>query len=143
MFASYQKNKEPETKNLKLEWRVIRDTSGCPKFFISCISILSLNATSTDIATLGLHLGFSAKLRIWQVSTCKMEPLSGTIITGPSTQPSTELVSFNVVWCPHPNCCPHQESICGVPPQNTFFLCDAPPPQCSLMLCHTWLCLGV
>ena len=25
-------------------------------------------------ATLGLHLGFSARLRIWQVSACKMEP---------------------------------------------------------------------
>ena len=35
------------------------------------------------IATLGLHLGFSASLRIWQVSACKMEPRSGTIITGP------------------------------------------------------------
>ena len=31
------------------------------------------------IATLGLHLGFSAKLRIWQVSACKMEPRSGYI----------------------------------------------------------------
>ena len=31
-------------------------------------------------ATLGLHLGFSAKLRIWQVPTCKMEPRSGMII---------------------------------------------------------------
>ena len=27
-----------------------------------------------------LHLGFSAKLRIWQVPTCKMEPRSGIII---------------------------------------------------------------
>ena len=45
-----------------------------------------------SIATLGLHLGFSAKLRIWQVSACKMEPQSGTIITGPASQPSTELV---------------------------------------------------
>ena len=33
------------------------------------------------IATLGLHLGFSAKLRIWQLSACKMKPRSGTIIT--------------------------------------------------------------
>ena len=28
-----------------------------------------------------LHRGFSAKLRIWQVPTCKMEPQSGIIIT--------------------------------------------------------------
>ena len=27
-----------------------------------------------------LHLGFSAKLRIWQVSACKMEPQSGFMI---------------------------------------------------------------
>ena len=26
------------------------------------------------------HLGYSAKLRIWQVSACKMEPRSGIII---------------------------------------------------------------
>ena len=26
------------------------------------------------MATLGLHLGFSAMLRIWQVPACKMEP---------------------------------------------------------------------
>ena len=30
-------------------------------------------------ATLGLHLGFSAMLKIWQVPTCKMEPRSGYI----------------------------------------------------------------
>ena len=28
-----------------------------------------------------LHLGFLAKLRILQVSACKMEPRSGTVIT--------------------------------------------------------------
>ena len=27
-----------------------------------------------------LHLGFSAKLRIWQISACKMEPRSGIIL---------------------------------------------------------------
>ena len=32
-----------------------------------------------SFATLGLHLGFSAKLRIWQVSAYKMEPRSGFI----------------------------------------------------------------
>ena len=34
----------------------------------------------TSIATLELHLGFSAKLRIWQVPACKMEPRSGYIM---------------------------------------------------------------
>ena len=57
------------------------------------------------IATLGLHLGFSAKLRTWQVSACKMEPRSGTKIIGPPThpptQPSTELVicTESLFWC--------------------------------------------
>ena len=43
------------------------------------------------VATLGLHLGLSANLRIWQVSSCKMEPRSGMIMhlltTHPPTQP--------------------------------------------------------
>ena len=44
-------------------------------------------------ATLGLHLGFSAKQRIWQVSACKMEPQGGTIITlEPATQPAVYLL---------------------------------------------------
>ena len=36
-----------------------------------------------------LHLGFSAKLRIWQVPACKMEPRSGIISwkNHPPTQP--------------------------------------------------------
>ena len=56
-----------------------------------------------------LHLGFSAKLRIWQVSACKMEPRSGTKITGPASHPppsnpSTEPkcswinILVNLVW---------------------------------------------
>ena len=36
--------------------------------------------------------------------------------------------SFNVVRCPHPNCSPHQQSMCGVPPsQYIFVLCGVPP----------------
>ena len=41
------------------------------------------------IATLGLHLGFSAKLGIWQVPACKMEPQRGIIMVKPPTQPPT------------------------------------------------------
>ena len=36
-----------------------------------------------------LHLGFSAKLRIWQVSACKMEPRSGMIMYVGPTHPPT------------------------------------------------------
>ena len=64
----------------------------------SCLEGLSI------FATLGLHLGFSAKLRIWQVSACKMEPRSGIISWfGPPT---------------HLICSTHQECMCGVPPPN-------------------------
>ena len=39
-----------------------------------------------------LHLGFSAKLRIWQVPACKMEPQSDYIMqSGPATQPPHQL----------------------------------------------------
>ena len=50
--------------------------------------------TLTFIATLGLNLGFSAKLRIWQVSSCKMEPQSGTIFGESQPEATTQLVSF-------------------------------------------------
>ena len=51
-------------------------------------SICLSTAKFQIIATLGLHLGFSAKLRIWQVSACKMEPRSGIISWfGPPTHP--------------------------------------------------------
>ena len=59
------------------------------------------------VATLGLHLGFSAKLRTWQVSACKMEPRSGTIITDRTSQPPSRhltlffqcCVVFNISGC--------------------------------------------
>ena len=33
-----------------------------------------------NFAKLGLHLGFSAEQRIWQVPACKMEPQRGIIL---------------------------------------------------------------
>ena len=47
------------------------------------------------IVTLGLYLEFSAKQRIWQVPTCKMEPQSGYIMqleppTHPTTRPTAQ-----------------------------------------------------
>ena len=117
-----------------------------------------------------LHLGFSAKLRIWQVSACKMEPQSGTIITDwtsqPASQPCTYFDSLNVVRCPHPNCSTHEQSMCGVPPSQYMhfptrivlpiekvcavsplsslcaFCAVSPPPNVVMCLCHTLLCLG-
>ena len=47
---------------------------------------------SLIVATLGLHLGFSAKGRIWRVPTCKMEPRSSYIMQlGPPTHPPHQL----------------------------------------------------
>ena len=40
---------------------------------------LAVDGRSNVIPTLGLHLGFSAKLKIWQVPACKMEPRSVNI----------------------------------------------------------------
>ena len=40
------------------------------------------------IATLGLHLGFSAKPRIWQVPTCKMEPDLEKVVNRPQAENS-------------------------------------------------------
>ena len=51
-------------------------------------------------ATLGLHLGFSAKLRIWQVPTCKMEPRSGYIMQlEPPTHPAHRISLKSVPGC--------------------------------------------
>ena len=46
------------------------------------------------VATLGLHLGFSVKLRIWQVPACKMEPQSGYIMQLEPTTPPHQLEIF-------------------------------------------------
>ena len=111
------------------------------------------------IVTLGLHLEFSAKLRIWQVSACKMEPRSGTKISGPptnpATQPSTELVICTgtlflcavsppppllalfrkYVHCPHPLLVPCSENMCGVPPLPVYTFSVRCPPPPNLVLC--------
>ena len=55
-----------------------------------------------------LHLGFSVKLRIWQVPACKMEPQKG-IIGPPPTYPQ---LSFFFQCC---TVSPLQQSMCGVP----------------------------
>ena len=63
-----------------------------------------------------LHLDFSAKLRIWQVSTCKMEPRSGTIITDWASQPSTYFDTLAL------------SMLCGVPTPIVLELCAVSPP---------------
>ena len=90
---------------------------------------LSFTVVGSHFATLELHLVFSAKLRIWQDSACKMEPRSVTIITDWASQQPTHTAinlpySFNVVQCPHPNCSPHQEGMCGVPPLSIVFFSE-------------------
>ena len=48
-----------------------------------------------------LHLGFSAKLRIWQVPTCKMEPRSGIIITLVMISPCSSYYKPLLLSLPH------------------------------------------
>ena len=46
---------------------------------VNFIVMVFIVFVAIGIATLGLHLGFTTKMRIWQVSACKMEPRSGII----------------------------------------------------------------
>jgi len=63
------------------------------------LRIMSINALHskltqllTETSNLGLHLGFSAKLKILQVPACKMEPQSGFLMQlGPPTHPPDQL----------------------------------------------------
>ena len=110
------------------------------------VVVALLIVTSHIIATLGLHLGFSARLRIWQVSAYKMEPRGGSIIIGPATQPptqpSTELVICNLApvqkvceVSPPPIALAHcSKNMCGVPPSRyTLFLCGVIPQTKAYM----------
>ena len=50
-----------------------------------------------DIATIGLHLGFSAWLKIWQVPACKMEPQGGYIMQlEPPPEPPSQTDGFEI-----------------------------------------------
>ena len=48
----------------------------------------------SPIATVGLHLGFSARMKIWQVPGCKMEPRSGMIMQVMTTHPATPVLAY-------------------------------------------------
>ena len=64
--------------------------------------------------------------------------------TDPTWPEPTTQFSFcvNVVRCPYPNCSPHQQNMCGVPPFHyRFFLCGVPPPNVVLCLCLSILIL--
>ena len=116
-----------------------------------------------------LHLGSSAKLRIWHVPACKMEPQRGIILRKPPTHPppaghlflTDPMTTGSLFWCavfPPPLLAPCSESMCGVPPpywypvkkicavsppsRNTLFLCSVPSPQFSSVPWTLWLCLG-
>ena len=72
----------------EISGRVSNVSGGCLPIIFDPKIILNPNFLWPNIfATLGLHLGFSAKLRIWQVPTCKMEPRSGMIIDLLTTHP--------------------------------------------------------
>ena len=58
------------------------------------MQFLSTFYRTENIATLGLHLRFSAKLRVWQVPACKMEPQSGMIMQVMTTHPATPVLAY-------------------------------------------------
>ena len=91
------------------------------------------------------HLGFSAKLRIYQVPTCKMEPQIGIIIIRnqpadhPTDHPTTSIFEdlypsfhWNLVPCPH-------HSLDNWP-NNLHLNVRCPPP---LLLIHHRILCGV
>ena len=72
---------------VKIFFQWVKDRTGCNlsmilvhrKFLDSQDNNKNIDRWFTYCHT-RLHLGFSAKLRIWQVTTCKLEPRSGIII---------------------------------------------------------------
>ena len=90
-------------------------------------------------ATLGVHLGFSAKLRIWQVSACKMEPQNGFMILAWTTPhpPTAKIFLSMLCGVPTPTV-PLINKECAVSllPVYVFSV------RCPSLLCHTLLCLG-
>ena len=58
------------------------------------MQFLSTFYRTENIATLRLHLRFSAKLRVWQVPACKMEPRSGMIMQVMTTHPATPVLAY-------------------------------------------------
>ena len=56
--------------------------------------LLSTFYRTENIATLGLHIRFSAKLRVWQVLACKMEPRSGMIMQVMTTHPANPVLAY-------------------------------------------------
>ena len=65
-------------------------------FIFKLFYLLKCNARHTgflDFCHTRLHLGYSARLRIWQVPACKMEPRSGIIFLLKTHPPPQHLYS--------------------------------------------------
>ena len=76
-----------------------------------------------------LHLGFLAKLGIWQVLACRMEPQSGLIIWKNFLPPAPEPVQTEQlsIFCKYCAVSPTQQSMCGFPTPTKYVWC--PPSQ--------------
>ena len=74
-----------------------------------------------------LNLGFSFKLRIWQVPACKMEPQRGIILMKPPTRHPQPIFSnrSNDYWGPVLMCgvpyWPPVQKVCVVPPPPSYW----------------------
>ena len=98
-----------------------------------------------------LHLGFSAKLRIWQVPACKMEPRSGIIFCKNPTRPDSTRpdhpvqfrdLLFLSMLCGVPTpIVPLINKVCAVspPPSIRFFCAVSPPMQFFPSLSLSWI----
>ena len=72
----------------EISGRVRNVSGGCLHIIFDPKIILNPKFLWPNIfGTLGLYLGFSAKLRIWQVAACKIEPQHGIIVMKPPTHP--------------------------------------------------------
>ena len=142
-----------QQKNINMQDKIVT-------LYVLCAeSVHSWHSNSGIAFIQGIHCHTRApswilsKAEIWQVPACKMEPRSGyKMQLGPPThhhhhriswkslleaQQCWKSGSFNVVRCPHPNCSPHQQSMCSVPPfQYMFILCGVPPHWSSVPLPH-------
>ena len=89
-----------------------------------------------DIATLGLHLGLSAKLKIWQVPTCKMEPQSTNSINYCHTRLHLGFSAKLRIW---------QVPTCKMEPQSGIIIWQnhlTPSPTHTAKL-FLWILCGV
>ena len=153
-------------KNLETLCVFWRFSEGCLKNVIrvSRKHLICVLKTSTGYCRTRLHLGYSAKLKIWQVPVCKMEPRSAyKMHLGPPTHPpplphqseiplgGSAMLKIRFFQCcavspPSsiyflpPQFCPPIKKVCAVSPLSIdIFPVHCPSPSISVSLPHSAL----